>query len=343
MQKQGKVIWRCPSNIALVKYWGKFGRQFPRNPSISFTLSASHTTTNVSYSYDSTQDAPGLTFTFEGQPKPTFEAKIKTYLESISDIFPLVNKLSLNISSENSFPHSSGIASSASSMAALAMALVNIEKEVGLTDDLDYSKASILARLGSGSASRSVFPIIAIWGKTPLIKGSSDEFAIPFYQNIHPIFKDFRDDILIVSHKEKSVSSRAGHALMEDNPYAAARFKQANNHLDVIVNAMTEGDLDTFGMIVEKEALTLHALMMASQPPYILLEANTLNIIKEIQSFRRDTMVPVYFTLDAGPNIHLLYPKEFEMPVNELKADLIQYCSNGKIIEDFVGTGPIKL
>lgn len=343
MQKQGTVIWRCPSNIALVKYWGKFGRQFPQNPSISFTLSASHTTTSVDYIYDTNQSEPHLTFTFEGQPKPSFEAKINTFLRSISDVIPFVNNLSLTINSENSFPHSSGIASSASSMAALAMALVNIESEVGLSDSIDYQKASVLARLGSGSASRSVFPTIAMWGETSLIKGSSNEFAIPYHEDIHPIFKDFRDDILIVSHKEKSVSSRAGHALMEDNPYAEARFKQANNHLDVIINAMKEGDLDTFGMIVEKEALTLHALMMASQPPYILLEPHTLNIINEIQKFRRDTMVPVYFTLDAGPNIHLLYPKDFEMPVNELKADLVKYCSNGKIIEDYVGSGPIKL
>ena len=343
MQKQGKVSWQCPSNIALVKYWGKFGRQFPKNPSISFTLSTSHTVTDIEYDYDNQRSQFELSFLFEGNHKPKFENKIRKYFEGISDVYPIINHLDLKINSKNSFPHSSGIASSASSMAALAMGLVDIEKEVKFQDKVDLYRASHLARLGSGSASRSIFSKLAVWGETTLVNNSSNEFAIPYSKDIHPIFHNFVDDILIVSHKEKSVSSRAGHALMDDNPYAEARFKQANNHLDVLINAMKEGDLDTFGMIVEKEALTLHALMMASQPPYILMEANTINIIREVQTFRKDTMVPVYFTLDAGPNIHLLYPEEFKVIVNELKADLVKYCSEGKILEDFVGEGPKKL
>jgi len=343
MQNIGKISWKCPSNIALVKYWGKYGRQYPKNPSISFTLNESHTVTDIDFKYDKNQNDLDLSFRFEGKSKPSFEQKIKNYLVGIQDVFPIVNNLSLNINSHNSFPHSSGIASSASSMAALAMGLVDIQSTINPQLPIDYTHASNLARLGSGSASRSIFPKISVWGETPLVKDSSNEYAIEYHKDIHPIFHSFIDDILIVSASEKSVSSRAGHALMENNPYAPARFKQANNHLDVIINAMKAGDLDTFGMIVEKEALTLHALMMASQPPYILLEANTINIIKEIQSFRQDTMIPVYFTLDAGPNIHLLYPAEFKVQVNELKSDLIKYCVNGRIINDFVGNGPEKL
>jgi len=343
MQNNGKVSWKCPSNIALVKYWGKFGRQNPKNPSISFTLDKSHTITDIAYQYNENQNGVELSFLFEGKSKPAFEQKLKKYLESITDVFPLINNLSLNVSSQNSFPHSSGIASSASSMAALAMGLVDIQQQINPSKTIDYFQASNLARLGSGSASRSVFPKVAVWGETILVDKSSNKYAVPYHQEMNPIFQTFADDILIVSANEKSVSSRAGHALMEDNPYAPARFKQANNHLDVLINAMKDGDLDTFGMIVEKEALTLHALMMASQPPYMLLEANTVNIIKEIQAFRKDTMVPVYFTLDAGPNIHLLYPIEFKVLVDELKADLKKYCVDGRIIEDHVGNGPVKL
>ncbi|MBT8233112.1 MAG: diphosphomevalonate decarboxylase [Saprospiraceae bacterium] len=343
MQKSGTVSWKCPSNIALVKYWGKFGRQYPKNPSISFTLNASHTITEVQYNYDENRSTPALSFLFEGFSNQKFAKKIEQFLNGIVDIFPLVKNLELNINSRNSFPHSSGIASSASSMAALAMCLVSIEKEIKGLESIDLNKASLIARLGSGSACRSVFPKIAVWGENKIIKGSSNDYAIPYYKDIHPIFLSFRDDILIVSHKEKSVSSRAGHALMNDNPYANTRFLQANNHLDVLVNAMKDGDLDTFGMIVEKEALTLHALMMASEPPYILLEPNTINIIRQVQKFRKNTMVPVYFTLDAGPNIHLLYPEEFSPIVNELKADLKKYCADGKIIDDGVGEGPQKL
>jgi len=342
--KSGKVSWRCPSNIALVKYWGKYGRQYPKNPSISFTLSHAHTTTSVDYEYNEEKsDEVALTFKFEGASKPAFENKIKKFLDSIRDVYPLIAHLKLNIESSNSFPHSSGIASSASSMAALSMCLLSIQKEIQGDEKLDINKASNIARLGSGSAARSVYPELSVWGHTDHVKNSSNDYAIEYTDGIDPIFKTFHDDILIVSAEEKSVSSRAGHALMENNPYSAARFAQANDHLSVIIKAMQEGDLDTFGLIVEKEALTLHALMMASDPPYILLEPNTLHIIREIQKFRSERSVPVYFTLDAGPNIHMLYPEEYKSEVVSLKQSLRTYCVNGKIIEDKVGQGPESL
>jgi diphosphomevalonate decarboxylase len=340
----GTVTWQCPSNIALVKYWGKYGRQYPKNPSISFTLSQANTTTKVNYVFKAEKSNDiSLKFKFEGEAKPAFETKIKKFLIGISDIFPLVYHLDLEIESQNSFPHSSGIASSASSMAALSMSLLSIEQEINDHADIDIQKASMIARLGSGSASRSVFPEISVWGQSKHVANSSNDHAIGFTHGIDPIFKTFHDDILIVSSKEKSVSSTAGHALMEDNPYATARFQQAEDHLQIIIKAMQEGDLDTFGLIVEKEALTLHALMMASEPPYILLEPNTISIIRQIQKFRKDNKVPVYFTLDAGPNIHMLYPHQYMTEVNNLKAGLREYCIDGKIIEDHVGKGPIKL
>lgn len=343
-QQTGAVTWQCPSNIALVKYWGKYGRQYPKNPSISFTLSRANTTTKVNYVFKAKKSKDiSLKFKFEGETKPAFETKIKKFLIGISDVFPLVYHLDLDIESQNSFPHSSGIASSASSMAALSMCLLSIEQSINNNTDLDIQKASILARLGSGSASRSVYPEISVWGHSEHIEHSSNDYAIEYTHTIDPIFKTFHDDILIVSAQEKSVSSRAGHALMENNPYSATRFQQADDHLQAIVQAMQDGDLDTFGLIVEKEALTLHALMMASEPPYILLEPNTISIIREIQMFRKDNKVPVYFTLDAGPNIHMLYPRKYKTEVNELKSTLRHYCVDGKIIDDHVGQGPIKL
>jgi len=340
----GTVSWKSPSNIALVKYWGKFGRQFPQNPSISFTLDAAHTITEVEYNYQSTPlSQVNLDFKFEGETKPAFAKKIESYLESISDVFPLVKHLDLKINSQNSFPHSSGIASSASSMSALALCLMSIEKKLKGLDNYNLQKASVLSRLGSGSACRSVFEKIAIWGETNGLEKSSNEYAIPFHEDINTIFHGYHDDILIVSDQEKSVSSRAGHALMVNNSYSAPRFQQAQQHMSIIINAMKDGDLDTFMQIVEKEAMTLHALMMASAPPYMLLEPNTITIIKKIQAFRKDTATPVCFTLDAGPNIHLLYPGEFSPIVNDLKSDLKAYCVNGRMIEDKVGNGPQQL
>lgn len=341
-EQSGKVKWKSPSNIALVKYWGKHGRQLPRNPSISFTLANAHTITEISYAYNPSQNITLVNFSFEGKTNTKFEEKIKIFLESIIDQLPFLKGLTLNIESSNSFPHSSGIASSASAMSALAMCLLDIESQIFDTE-LDLQKASVISRLGSGSASRSVFPKIAIWGETEGIASSSDLYAIPYHQTVDEIFTTFHDDILIVSPNEKAVSSRAGHALMDVNPYATTRFEQANSHMATIISAMEQGDLETFGDIVEREALTLHALMMASNPPYILMEPNTIEAIRIIRQFRQDTNIPVYFTLDAGPNIHLLYPHNYLHDISPLKDSLLPYCVDGRIIKDIVGDGPEKM
>ena len=236
---EGQVQWTSPSNIALVKYWGKHGRQLPSNPSISLTLSKAVSETAVKYAYKKNTGHPKRSFTFEGQAKPSFEKKVLDYLDSIADVFPLVQHLDLEIDSSNTFPHSSGIASSASSMSALAMCLVDLASQIQGADKLDFERASLLARLGSGSASRSIYGPVAIWGDNDVIKTSSNLFAIPYLDGIDPIFNSYHDDILIISKSEKSVSSRAGHALMENNPYALNRFEQAHRHLSEIIQALS--------------------------------------------------------------------------------------------------------
>jgi len=344
MSIKGEVAWQSPSNIALVKYWGKYGRQLPRNPSISFTLNNAHTQTSIRYIYsDKQSDDLDFTFLFEGEKKSAFEDKIRKYLSSIKDEYPIVGNLQMEINSFNSFPHSSGIASSASSMSAFALCLLDIEKECKGSSGLDYQKASHFARLGSGSASRSVYGPLAIWGETAASRNSSNLFAVPYEGELHNIYHNYHDDILIVSKEEKAVSSRAGHALMEGNPYALPRYEQAKDHLIAITEALKSGDLDKFILVVEKEALTLHALMMASEPPYMLMLPNTVAAIGDIQAFRRESNIPVCFTLDAGPNIHLLYPDKYKSEVAVLKASLVKYCDDGRIIEDVTSQGPIKL
>ncbi|MFN8282880.1 MAG: diphosphomevalonate decarboxylase [Chitinophagales bacterium] len=344
---QGETAWRAPSNIALIKYWGKYGNQLPRNASISFTLSNAYTDTSVKYKAKETADNRiDLEFLFEGKENPKFAEKIQKFLESIIPHFPFLPHFSLEINSSNSFPHSTGIASSASSMAALALCLTSIENELdgGMYPALFYEKASMIARLGSGSACRSVYPHLAVWGKQPNIQFSSNEHAIPFGDQVHPIFKTFKDAILIVSSDEKSVSSRAGHALMEGNPYAESRYKQAETNLTNLVSAMKDGNLEKFGEIVENEALTLHALMMCSNPSFILIKPNTLKIIDLIKTYRTEKGVPLYYTLDAGPNLHLLYPSENAKEVETfIQQELLKYCESEKVIYDEVGKGATKL
>jgi diphosphomevalonate decarboxylase len=342
---QGKVGWQSPSNIALVKYWGKHGKQLPQNPSISFTLSECRSETFVAFGK---AEKFGFSFYFDGQENPAFGAKIEKFLIENQEFFPFINQLHLKVESRNTFPHSSGIASSASSMSAFVMCLMEIENLlVGPSTSsgtLDLCKASYFARLASGSAARSVFPKMALWGATDCYKGSSDEYAVSLENDIHPIFKTYRDSILIVSGETKSVSSRAGHSLMEDNPYAPARYAKANENIKNLLVALKSGDLDTYINITESEALQLHALMMCSQPSFILMKPNTLNLIREIREFREETKIPLCFTLDAGPNVHLLYPEsEAEKVEYYIKNVLVDYCDRDRWIADRVGDGPKKL
>ncbi len=340
---QGRVRWRSPSNIALVKYWGKRGKQLPQNPSISFTLSECCTETFVQYEK---ADGFGFKFFFEGQENPAFGAKIEKFLMDNQAFFPFINQLHLKVESRNTFPHSSGIASSASSMSAFVMGLIEIENLlVGpSTGSGTLTKASYFSRLASGSAARSVFPAMALWGKTEAYEGSSDEYAVSLANDIHPVFKTYRDSILIVSGETKAVSSRAGHGLMEGNPYATARYAQANENTKNLLSALKSGDLDNFINITESEALQLHALMMCSNPSFILMKPNTLRIIEEVRNFRNETHIPLCFTLDAGPNVHLLYPEsEAEKVEHFIKDHLAAYCVDNKWIADHVGDGPKKL
>ena len=153
LPNKGKVCWKAPSNIALVKYWGKKMNQIPANPSISFTLDACATTTTLSFEKlsESLTDF-SFDFFFEGMPKEDFKPKIETFLKRIEKYVPFLGSYHFSIETSNSFPHSSGIASSASGMAALALCLMTIEKEINpaIEDGYFYEKASFLARLGIG-------------------------------------------------------------------------------------------------------------------------------------------------------------------------------------------------
>ena len=326
-----------PSNIAIVKYWGKHGNQLPNNPSISFTLSRCHTETHIKVKQNETENY-SLHFLFEGKESPKFQEKIEKYLIDNQQYFVFLKGLDLEIESSNSFPHSSGIASSAASMSALVLCLFKIEKVVNNDGTpIDMRKASFLSRLASGSAARSVFPVMSLWGATPSVPDSSDDYAVPLENIVHPVFRTYHDSILIVSNKEKSVSSRVGHSLMNGHPLAESRYATARKNTERLLEVLKHGNIDEFIEIAEAEALQLHEMMATSNPPYKLMEPNTLKIIDLIREFRRDTKVPACFTLDAGPNVHLLYPDAFDAQVKQfIKENLLQYCHDNQCIDDIV-------
>jgi len=165
-KEQNRVAWRSPSNIAIVKYWGKHGVQLPQNPSVSFTLDAAHTDTSVTFIPKAVISRDiSIDFYFEGESNEAFANKIVKFLDSLDSEFSFLRDYDFKIESSNSFPHSSGIASSASAMSALALCLCSIERLLTNTqgNSIDFlRKASHIARLGSGSAARSVYPEVPI-------------------------------------------------------------------------------------------------------------------------------------------------------------------------------------
>ncbi len=342
-KNHGKVTWKSPSNIALVKYWGKRENQIPANPSLSFTLDSCVTTTTISYTkLDGAGENFSFDFRFEGKPKYDFEPKIKLFFSRIEKYIPFLKHYHLEIETSNSFPHSSGIASSASGLAALSLCLMAMEQEFYPDMDSEYftKKASFLARLGSGSACRSIQGGVMHWGYHEGTPGSSDLYAIKYPFPIHDVFKEYQDTILLVDKGQKQVSSSMGHDLMKNHPFATRRFLQAHENITRLKAVFDDGNLDKFIEILESEALALHAMMMTAQPYFILMQPNTLEIISRIWAFRKTTGTPICFTLDAGANVHLLYPKKDQKAVLQfITNELVAYCQNGQYICDQIGFG----
>ncbi|PQJ21495.1 diphosphomevalonate/mevalonate 3,5-bisphosphate decarboxylase family protein [Tenacibaculum sp. SG-28] len=339
-----KASFTCqtPSNIALVKYWGKSDPQIPKNASISFTLNHCHTKTTIAFTKVDKSTTITFDLYFEGKKKEDFKPKISKFFERIASYCPYLYEYEMVIHSENSFPHSSGIASSASGMSAIAMCIMNLEKELTPDAEIDYihKKASFLARLGSGSASRSIEGPLVVWGKHPNIPESSDLYGVKFPFKTHPIFNEYQDTVLLVDKGEKQVSSTVGHNLMHDHPFATQRFKQANENLEKLSTILQNGNIKDFIQLVESEALTLHAMMLTSNPYFILMKPNTLEIINAIWKYREETDSNVCFTLDAGANVHVLYPKEEKQKVEKfLKEKMLKYCQKNHYICDNAGFG----
>ncbi|QQQ29979.1 diphosphomevalonate decarboxylase [Chryseobacterium indoltheticum] len=326
----------CPSNIALIKYWGKYKDQIPANPSISFTLN--HCKTNTEMEFVANEAFSVQTF-LSGNEEVKFAEKIEKYFKNIEQYLPWILQGKYIIRTENTFPHSSGIASSASGFGAIAKCLMKLDESFSgkNSNEESLTKASFLARLGSGSACRSLYNGLVVWGETDQVEGSSDLFAVQYSNSeIHDIFKDFNDWVLLIHEGVKSVSSTVGHGLMNTNPYAERRFQEARENFVPMKEILKSGDMQRFIKLVEHEALTLHAMMMMSDPAFILMKTGTLEVINKIWDLRRETDLPLFFTLDAGANVHLLFPNDGseEKIKTFIEAELLQHTQKNGVVKD---------
>ena len=335
--------WQSPSNIALVKYWGKKEGQVPMNPSLSMTLEKAVTQTRVDASAG--ERCTGL-ISVNGDPHHSFLPRMQHLSALLMTEIPSLRALSFRVKTSSSFPHSTGIASSASGMSAFALCLLDVARQVAgmeLRESSWSQVSSFVSRLGSGSACRSVYGGFAVWGKTPMIEESSDDFAVPVNAMVHSCFMSLRDAIIVVSARPKELSSSLGHRSMNGHPFLQGRLTQARQNMAGILGALASGDFEQFGAVAENEALSLHALIMSACPATILLQPGTLAVIQHVREARKKGL-PLCFTLDAGANVHILYPGDEAAAVEPFINEVLSpYCEKSRVIFDACGNGPERL
>lgn len=292
MSKSLIATAQAPANIAFIKYWGKkdSGLRLPANDSISMNLGGISTTTTVEFNSQFLADE----VTINGQSaNERAYGRVVKFLDKIRQFTD--QNLKAKVTSENSFPTGAGLASSASGFAALALAAVS-----ALQLELSERELSQLARQGSGSACRSIPDGFVQWQTAD---NSDDSFAYSLYPADHWAISDV---IALVDQSEKSTSSTDGHTSALTSPFFNSRIEEyLPTQLEKVKTALAQCDFKLFGQAIEEEALNLHAICLTSKPPAIYWNSATLDIIHSIRSWREEGLES-YFTIDAGPNVHVL-------------------------------------
>lgn len=290
------------ANIAFIKYWGNRDNELrlPVNGSISMNLDGLVTRTTVSF-----------------QPSLPFDELIINGheivgkgLDRVSYILDLVRekagiKMNAEVMSENNFPAGAGIASSAAAFAALALAG---SKAAGL--DLSEPELSVLARRGSGSASRSIPAGFVEW---KMGEAESDSYAFSIAPTEH---WNLVDCVAIVSSTHKKTGSTEGHAIAGTSPLQEARVEDAPRRLEICRNAILKRDFEAFADIIEHDSDMMHAVMMTSKPPLMYWQSATVEIFHLVREWRASGL-PVGYTVDAGPNVHVLCLGEYKAEVEK--------------------------
>ncbi len=278
-------------NIAFIKYWGNRDNtmRLPANGSISMNLDGLFTRTSVTFNASAQTDSllinnkpvtgPGLT-------------RVSYILDLVREMAKINERA--EVKSENNFPAGAGIASSASAFAALAL---SASKAAGL--NLSGPELSVLARRGSGSASRSIPAGFVEWQM-----GSNEKDCFAF--SIAPVDHwNLVDCIAVVSAAHKKTGSTEGHALAGTSPLQSARVEDAPRRLEICRDAILKKDFEVFANIIEHDSDIMHSVMMTSNPPLMYWQAATVGIFHEVRAWRASGL-PVGYTVDAGANVHVL-------------------------------------
>lgn len=288
---KNKVIAVSPANIAFIKYWGKANPKLniPFNDSISMNLDKCLTKTMVEFDPRLKKDEISINEEKVEGNKRDRVVEILDFIRKKAGI-----KTYAKVNSKNNFPSDAGIASSASGFSALALAG---SAAAGL--NLSVVELSRLARMGSGSACRSIPDGFTYWKK-----GKNDETSYAF-QIAPPDFWDLRDIVAVTSLGDKKTSSTEGHELATTSPYFSTRLKNIKKRTQGVKKALLERDFKRFGEFVEAEAIDLHVMAMTSHPAVFYWNSGTMSVMEKIFELREKGIL-CYFTMDAGPNVHII-------------------------------------
>lgn len=280
------------ANIAFIKYWGNRDQRLrlPVNGSISMNLDGLFARTQVTFDESlCCDDVLNLNGRVE---KETALQRVSGFLDYIRKMAGVT--LCARVRSENNFPTGTGIASSAAAFAALAVAATNA---LGL--DLNEAELSALARLGSGSACRSIPAGFVEW---QVGENEADSFAFTIAPPEHwPLV----DCVAVLRTGHKPVGSSEGHTLAGSSPLQPARIADTPRRLDICRSAIRQRDFQALAEIIEQDSNLMHAVMMTSQPALFYWEPESLALMRAVRAWRASG-IPVAYTLDAGPNVHVI-------------------------------------
>lgn len=300
-----KATAKANTNIALIKYWGKRDEQLflPMNSSLSVTLDRFYTITTVEFSGSFDKD----TFFLDNVIASDKELeKVSKFLDKVRIVAGVTHRAL--VSSENKVPTAAGFASSASGFAALAAAAVK-----ALQLNLSGKELSVLARQGSGSACRSIYGGFVEWQKGIEADGR-DSYAS---QLLDENSWDISILSVLVASEQKNVSSRDGmRQTVLTSPFYKGWLDTIEGDLSTLKDAIGDRDFDSLGKVMESNALKMHGTMLGAEPPILYWQSGTMDVIHHIQLLRRSG-IPVYFTIDAGPNVKVLCMPNHEQIVYE--------------------------
>jgi len=343
----GKVTWRCGSNIALIKHFGKRERQLPSNPSLSMLLTEIGIETTIEYEFIEAIRFPGVHFSFEGFNDENFTKRVASFIDNLILDIPILSRLRMTIYSKNLSPDTHGLIMPSNVFSSISLCLCSIEEKLdgSVSGNKDFfQKASYLSRLGSGSACRSIYGGYVIWGDSEEHPSFSNLYGQPFPFQVHPTFQGMHDTVLVVSRDRTQTSNNAYHKLIKSHPDALSRFGQARKNFKLLLKALQSGEINIFIKVVESEAISLDELLKSSSEAIDILKPASKAIIEKVVAFREETGLPVCYTFDIGPNIHLLYPDAYKKDVEAfIKKDLVPFCQEGIAIFDKIGQAPVLL